>query len=54
MLLYEQILKENGIRTKKNVYPGLPHGWWTTAPSLDSSKMWLRDLLAGVNWLLDN
>lgn len=53
-LLYEQILGKNGIDTKKDVYPGLPHGWWTTCPSLDSSKKWMQDLLLGVKWLLSD
>ncbi|KAH6680592.1 Alpha/Beta hydrolase protein [Halenospora varia] len=51
-ILYEQILAENKILTRKDVYPGKPHGWWTTCPTLESSKNWLEDLLVGVKWLL--
>ncbi|OJJ45242.1 hypothetical protein ASPZODRAFT_133872 [Penicilliopsis zonata CBS 506.65] len=51
-LLLDQILQEEGVDTKLFVYPGLPHGFWTTCPDLDVSKAWQRDLLEGVGFLL--
>ncbi|KAH9217732.1 hypothetical protein DL95DRAFT_262569, partial [Leptodontidium sp. 2 PMI_412] len=50
--LYNEILRENEIYTRKHICPGIPHGWWTTAPELESSKQWLRDLVEGTRWLL--
>lgn len=52
-LLFEQILKEEHIDTKAYLYPGLPHGFWTTCPDLDVSKDWQKDLIEGVRFLLD-
>lgn len=31
-LIYEDVLKENGVLTKSNVYPGMPHIFWGTSP----------------------
>lgn len=33
-LLFEHLLKAAGLSTKTDVYPGLPHGFWTTCPDL--------------------
>ncbi|KAL5342597.1 Alpha/Beta hydrolase protein [Aspergillus crustosus] len=52
-LLFEEILRGEGVKTKKYIYPGLPHGFWTTCPDLDVSKQWEEDLLAGVKFLLE-
>lgn len=51
-LLFEQLLSESGIETKKHVYPGLPHGFWTTCPTLEVSRQWEKDYVDGVRWLL--
>ncbi|KAH7070333.1 Alpha/Beta hydrolase protein [Paraphoma chrysanthemicola] len=50
--LYARLLRENGAKTKVDVYPGLPHTFWTF-PGLKSSKKWIQDTIAGVLWLLD-
>lgn len=52
-LLLEQLLKEEGLDTKLDVYPGLPHGFWTTCPDLPESKRWLEKLLQGLSWIFD-
>lgn len=52
-LLLEQLLKEEGLGTKLDVYPGLPHGFWTTCPDLPESKRWLEKLLQGLSWIFD-
>lgn len=53
-LLFEQLLREEGVTTKKYIYPGLPHGFWTMCPDLDDSKEWEKDLLEGVKFLLEH
>ncbi|UPL01253.1 hypothetical protein LCI18_012187 [Fusarium solani-melongenae] len=52
-LLLDQILQEEGLSTKKHVYQGLPHGFWTTCPDLPVSKKWLEDLLEGLRWMIE-
>lgn len=52
-LIYERILREeNGICTKMDLYPGLPHGfssWW---PQAAFSKKQREDGAEGLRWLL--
>ncbi|KAH7082034.1 hypothetical protein FB567DRAFT_630486 [Paraphoma chrysanthemicola] len=50
--LYASLLREKGAKTRVDVYPGLPHTFWTF-PGLVSMKKWIRDTIAGVLWLLD-
>ncbi|KAJ0419958.1 Alpha/Beta hydrolase protein [Aspergillus carlsbadensis] len=52
-LLVEEILRAEGVATKKYIYPGLPHGFWGTCPDLEESKRWKKDLLNGVRFLLE-
>jgi acetyl esterase/lipase len=52
-LIYEQILREeNGIKTKVDLYPGLPHGFWSWFPEANFSKKLQEDNVKGVSWLL--
>ncbi|KAL2833435.1 Alpha/Beta hydrolase protein [Aspergillus cavernicola] len=52
-LLLEELLRGEGVQTKKFVYSGLPHGFWMTCPDLDESKQWEKDFLEGVSFLLE-
>ena len=52
-LIYESVLREDcGVKTKMDVYPGLPHSFWSWFPKAEFSKKQLRDSLAGMAWLL--
>ncbi|EXJ88096.1 hypothetical protein A1O1_05024 [Capronia coronata CBS 617.96] len=52
-LIYERVLREeNGIKTKLNVYPGLPHGHWGFFPFLKSSQKFRKEQVEGMGWLL--
>ncbi|RMD43788.1 hypothetical protein DV735_g1384, partial [Chaetothyriales sp. CBS 134920] len=50
--IYEDILRENGTKTKVYVYPGLPHAHWGFFPSLKASTQFRKDQLESVGWLL--
>ncbi|KAH8115030.1 Alpha/Beta hydrolase protein [Phellopilus nigrolimitatus] len=52
-LLYAQRLEEDGVPTKIDIYPGMPHGFDTNFPQLSASAKWRADLESGVRWLLE-
>jgi acetyl esterase/lipase len=52
-LVYERVLrKEYGIKTRLDVYPGLPHGHWSFFPMLSSAKKFRKEQIEGFGWLL--
>jgi len=52
--IYEQILREeNGITTKVDVFPGLPHAFWSIYPEAQFSKDFQKDSVKGITWLLE-
>lgn len=52
-LIFERLMREEeGIKTKLEVYPGLPHGFHSVAPQLKSSQKFIDDTVKGVEWLL--
>lgn len=54
-LLYEQILREeNGVKTKVDVFAGLPHGFWAALPHAQFSKEHRDKSEEGLAWLLEN
>ncbi|KAJ7465459.1 Alpha/Beta hydrolase protein, partial [Mycena galericulata] len=52
-LLYEALLREDGVDTKIIAYPGVPHGFQVLLPSLKMAKKWEQDFKAGIRFLLD-
>ncbi len=52
--IYEEILREeNGVKTKVDIYPGLPHGFWSYFPEAGFSKKLQEDCVGGMKWLLE-
>lgn len=52
-MLYEEVLREeNGIQTKLEVFPGLPHGFWAIFPQAGFSKDYRDKCEEGFEWLL--
>jgi acetyl esterase/lipase len=52
-LIYEQVLREeNGIETKMDVYPGMPHVFWNVFGMLTQGKKAKRNFEDGMRWLL--
>ena len=53
-LIYERVLREdNGVKTKLDIYPGLPHSFWSWAPDAEFSKGFEDDCVEGMKWLLE-
>lgn len=52
-LLYEQVLREDyGVKTRADLYPGLPHGFWSWWPQTEFGKQHTKDSVKGLAWLL--
>ncbi|KAJ7645423.1 Alpha/Beta hydrolase protein [Mycena polygramma] len=52
-LLYDTLLRSEGVRTKTTTYPGVPHGFQYAFPALKMAQKWEADYRAGLRWLLD-
>ncbi|KAK5655543.1 hypothetical protein OQA88_5474 [Cercophora sp. LCS_1] len=52
-LVYEAVLRGCGVRTRVDLYRGLPHCWWDAYPDLEASKRRLEDTVEGFGWLLE-
>ncbi|KAK7682271.1 hypothetical protein QCA50_014474 [Cerrena zonata] len=53
-MVYELMLRELGIRTKVDIYPGLPHGGASVMmPGVRVYDQWHADYPEGIKWLLD-
>ncbi|KAF8158667.1 alpha/beta hydrolase fold-domain-containing protein, partial [Mycena galopus ATCC 62051] len=50
--LYERLLRAQGVRTKVDVYPGVPHGFHVFLPPMGATKKWHTDLREGLKWIL--
>ncbi|KIV81733.1 hypothetical protein PV11_03896 [Exophiala sideris] len=51
--LYCDLVKKAGGKTKIDVYPGVPHLWYSIYPQLSINQKWAQDLINGVEWLLN-
>ena len=52
-LLYEEILStESKVKTRLDVYQGLPHHFWQFFPDFPGNVKHTQDTIAGLKWLL--
>ncbi|OCH92009.1 hypothetical protein OBBRIDRAFT_486132 [Obba rivulosa] len=51
-ILYERILREAGIKTMLEVYPGVGHGFHIDLPESKLGLKFVRDFKRGLKWLL--
>src|SRR5882757_9114872 len=51
-IFYSDKVQKAGEKVKVEIYPGVPHVWWSMFPQLSINKKWARDLVDGVEWLL--
>jgi acetyl esterase/lipase len=53
LIVEREMREKEGIKTKVDVYPGLPHGFWSIMPTLKASQKFVADSVEGVRWLLE-
>ncbi|KPI34362.1 AB hydrolase superfamily protein B1A11.02 [Cyphellophora attinorum] len=51
-IIYAEELEKEGVRTKVEVFSGLPHVWWTVFPMLKISRVRFEEMVKGMDWLL--
>jgi acetyl esterase/lipase len=53
-LTLEKIMREEcGIKTRLDIYPGLPHGFWVGFPEASISRKMRQDSVNVLKWLLE-
>ncbi|KAH6691825.1 prolyl oligopeptidase-like protein [Leptodontidium sp. MPI-SDFR-AT-0119] len=51
-LLYEEILStQSKVKTRLDIYPGLPHHFWEFFPGFPGNVKHTQDTIAGLKWL---
>ncbi|KAA1468763.1 alpha/beta-hydrolase [Dentipellis sp. KUC8613] len=52
-ILYDKVLREAGVKTKLNIYPGVPHAFILAFPQIKQGQKYIKEVKAGLQWLLD-
>ena len=52
LLIFDDMLKSEGVTTRLDLYPGLPHCFFYSFKELPQSKQWEKDTMDGFAWLL--
>ena len=52
-LIFADMLQNEGVPVKVELYKGLPHGFWTVLPQLPQSEQWREDTVNGFKWMLE-
>lgn len=52
-LIFADVLEENHVKVKVEIYPGVPHCHWIFFPFLQASLKFRKDQIEGFGWLLN-
>ena len=50
--IYRHMLAKQGVETKLDSYPGVPHCFWVAFPEAQMGRKWKEDTKAAFQWLL--
>lgn len=53
-LIFDDMLKNEGVPTRLDLYVGLPHAFFYSFRDLPQTKDWEKDTMDGFAWLLDS
>lgn len=48
----EQVFRDDGVPTRRDIYPGMPHAFWALFPELEIGRRQQREAEEGLKWLL--
>jgi hypothetical protein len=51
-IIYNQALSDTGVKTRMDIFAGLPHGFWSTFPEANFAKDYREKSVDGLRWLL--
>ncbi|KAJ7780599.1 Alpha/Beta hydrolase protein [Mycena maculata] len=51
--LFDKLLRNEGVKTKTTVYPGVPHAFHYSFPNVKMAVKWEEDFRSGLRWLLE-
>lgn len=51
-LILDDMLKREGVKTRLDLYKGLPHCFWIALQFVPEYKRWVKDTMDGFEWLL--
>ncbi len=52
-MIFADVLEENSVKVKLEIYPGVPHCHWIFFPFLQASVKFREDQVEGFGWLLN-
>lgn len=52
-LIIDQVWRDAGVKTRLDVYPGMPHAFWILELPIAQMRKFEEDTVAGLRWLLE-
>ena len=53
LVLERELRTKYNVKTRLDVYPGLPHAFWSFYPTFPATKKAITDVMDAISWLLE-